>query len=107
LHTIEHLGATFLRSHPEWKSKVVYFGPMGCRTGFYLLLAGDLTSTDILPLMKETFDWVSAFEGDVPGALPRDCGNYKEHSLSGAKAEAKAYAEVLANATEENLNYPE
>ena len=75
VHTIEHLGATFLRNHPEFKDRVLYFGPMGCRTGFYLLLSGDYESADILPLIKEMFQFISTFEGEVPGASAKDCGN--------------------------------
>ncbi|MDE6027009.1 MAG: S-ribosylhomocysteine lyase [Muribaculaceae bacterium] len=76
LHAMEHLAATFLRNHPEWKDRVVYWGPMGCCTGNYLLLQGDLSSADIIPLLKETFGFVAEFEGDVPGATPKDCGNF-------------------------------
>lgn len=81
VHTIEHLGATFLRSHPEFAEKTVYFGPMGCRTGFYLLLAGDYSSEDILPLIKEMFEFIRDFQGEVPGASPRDCGNCLDMNL--------------------------
>ena len=79
IHTIEHLVATFLRSHELWQDKVIYFGPMGCRTGFYLILAGDLKSDDIFELMKETFDFVLTFEGEIPGATDIECGNYQDH----------------------------
>ena len=81
VHTIEHLGATFLRNHPEYKDKTVYFGPMGCRTGFYLLLAGDLSSKDIVPLMVEMFEFIRDYKGEVPGASPKDCGNYLDMNL--------------------------
>jgi S-ribosylhomocysteine lyase len=106
LHTIEHLGATFLRSNPEWGKKIVYFGPMGCRTGFYLILEGILTSEDIVPLLLEMFEWMQAFKGAVPGAREDECGNFREHNLEMAQYEAERYADVLKCATTENLNYP-
>ncbi|HAM30529.1 MAG TPA: S-ribosylhomocysteine lyase, partial [Erysipelotrichaceae bacterium] len=80
-HTIEHLAATYLRNDPQWKEHVVYFGPMGCRTGFYLILEGDLESKDIVPLMKDLFTFMAGFEGEVPGASPKDCGNYLDMNL--------------------------
>lgn len=108
IHTIEHLGATFLRNHPEFKDRVLYFGPMGCRTGFYLLFAGDYESKEIVPLMKEMFCFIKDFEGDVPGAAAKDCGNYLDMNLGMAKYLAKKYLEeVLENITEERLIYPE
>lgn len=108
VHTIEHLGATFLRNHPVWKDKVVYFGPMGCRTGFYLLLAGDYISRDIVELMKEMFGFMAEFEGEVPGASPRDCGNYLDMNLKMARfLSDKFIREVLDNIGEDRLNYPE
>lgn len=108
LHCIEHLAATFLRNHPEWKERVIYWGPMGCLTGNYLLLRGDLTPNDILPLMRETFSFIATFEGDVPGQTPKDCGNYLLMNLPEARWEAKKYlTEVLECATEANLHYPE
>lgn len=108
VHTIEHLGATFLRNHPAWKDKVIYFGPMGCRTGFYLILAGDYKSIDIVGLVNEMIDFIIDFEGDIPGALPRDCGNYLDNNLDMAKYyAAKFKSEVLGNIGEERLNYPE
>ena len=85
IHTIEHLGATFLRNHEVYKDQVIYFGPMGCRTGFYLLLADDLTSSEILPLMKEMFSFIASFKGEVPGASAKDCGNYLDMNLPMAK----------------------
>lgn len=107
VHTIEHLAATFLRNHPTWKDRVLYFGPMGCRTGFYLLLTGDLTSRDILPLMKELFTFMRDFEGEVPGACAKDCGNYLDMNLPMAKYLAGKYLrEVLEQITEERLIYP-
>lgn len=106
IHTIEHLAATFLRNHNEYKNKTIYFGPMGCRTGFYLLLSGDYESKDILDLMKELFSFMADFEGDVPGASARDCGNYLDMNLPMAKYVARKYLEeVLENITEERLVY--
>lgn len=108
LHTIEHLAATFLRNHPVWADRIIYWGPMGCLTGNYLLVRGDLTSTDILPLMQETFRFIASYEGDVPGATPKDCGNYLLMNLPMARWEAgKFLREVLEQAQAENLNYPE
>lgn len=108
VHTIEHLGATFLRNDPDFKDKVLYFGPMGCRTGFYLLLAGDYESEDIVPLMKKMFSFIAEFEGEVPGASPKDCGNYLDMNLPMAKYLAERYLkEVLEGITKEQLVYPE
>lgn len=107
VHTIEHLGATFLRNHPVFKDKTIYFGPMGCRTGFYLLLAGDYTSEDIKDLVLEMFEFIRDFEGEVPGACAKDCGNYLDMNLNMAKYVAKKYVdEVLSNISEERLVYP-
>ncbi len=106
LHAMEHLAATFLRNHPEWKDRVVYWGPMGCCTGNYLILQGNLESRDILPLMRETMRFVADFEGDVPGATPRDCGNYSFMDLEAAKAAAADYLYILSNPSPENLSYP-
>lgn len=108
LHAIEHLAATFLRNHPTWASRVIYWGPMGCRTGNYLLLSGDLTPEDILPLMCETFRFIAEFEGDIPGATPRDCGNYSYMNLDEARIEASRYInEVLLCISPSQLTYPE
>ncbi|MBR1703369.1 MAG: S-ribosylhomocysteine lyase [Lachnospiraceae bacterium] len=108
IHTIEHLGATFLRNHPVYKYKTLYFGPMGCRTGFYLLLAGDHTSADIVPLMVEMYEFIRDYEGEVPGASPHDCGNYLDMNLNMAKYLARKYLdEVLYDIKWEQLNYPE
>lgn len=108
VHTIEHLGATFLRNHAQFASKVLYFGPMGCRTGFYLLLAGDYSSADIVPLMKEMFTFIRDFEGDVPGAAAKDCGNYLDMNLPMAKYLADRYLrEVLEGIGPERLVYPD
>lgn len=107
LHTIEHLAATFLRNHPEWKHKVIYWGPMGCCTGNYLILEGDLQSADILTLMQQTFSFISNFDDEIPGATARDCGNYTLNNLPMARWEANKYlTEVLLNPSVENLNYP-
>ena len=108
LHTIEHLAATYLRNHKDWADKIVYWGPMGCLTGNYLLMRGDMKSRDIVELMKETFRFIAEFEGEIPGAAPKDCGNWLLHDLPMAKWEAAKYLnEVLENIKEENLNYPE
>ena len=106
LHTIEHLCATFLRSHKNWSDKVVYFGPMGCRTGFYLILEGEHSSAGILPLLLELLDWIEKFEGDIPGASAVECGNWQEQNLDMAKYECRKYAALLRNAKKENLEYP-
>ena len=107
IHTMEHLAATFLRNHPQWAGNIVYWGPMGCLTGNYLIVKGDLSSADVLPLMKETFAFIATFEGEVPGATARDCGNYLLMNLPEARWEAKKYLnEVLECAVDENLNYP-
>lgn len=108
LHTIEHLAATYLRNDPEWKDRIVYWGPMGCLTGNYLLLRGDYTSADIVPLMQRTFEFVAQFEGDIPGAAARDCGNWLLHDLPMARWEARKYLdEVLQHITPEQLTYPQ
>ncbi len=107
LHTIEHLAATYLRNDAEWKDKVIYWGPMGCQTGNYLLLKGDLQSRDIVKLMKRTFRFIATFEGDVPGATARDCGNHLLMNLPMARYEAKKFLEVLDNIDESHLVYPE
>jgi S-ribosylhomocysteine lyase len=106
LHTIEHLGATFLRSHREWGNRVVYFGPMGCRTGFYVILEGDRSSEEILPLLGEMLDWIDKFEGPIPGAAPAECGNWQDQNLDMAKWESRRYASVIRSPGKENLNYP-
>lgn len=107
IHTIEHLAATFLRNHPVWKDRIVYWGPMGCLTGNYLIVKGDLTSRDILPLMQETFLFIANYEGEIPGATERDCGNYILQDLAMARYEAKKYLDETLNcATDDNLVYP-
>lgn len=108
LHTIEHLAATYLRNDNEWKDRIVYWGPMGCLTGNYLIIRGDLKSEDIASLMLRTFKFIAEFEGDIPGAKPADCGNYLLHDLPMAKWESAKYVnEVLSNLQYDNLNYPE
>lgn len=107
LHAMEHLAATFLRNHPQWKDKIVYWGPMGCLTGNYLLVQGELSSGDILPLVHETFAFIRDFNGDIPGATPKDCGNYSYMDLPAAKkAASKFLEEILEHPALENLNYP-
>ncbi len=108
VHTIEHLGATFLRNHPDYGSKTIYFGPMGCRTGFYLLLAGDYSSRDIVPLVTGMFEFIRDYSGEVPGASPRDCGNYLDMNLHMANYLAAGYLEkVLYHIDDSRLVYPE
>ena len=108
MHTIEHLAATFLRNHPDYKDKTIYFGPMGCRTGFYLLLAGDLSSEEIVPLMIEMYEFIRDYHDEVPGASAKDCGNYLDMNLPMANYLAKKYLDqVLYGITEDRLHYPE
>lgn len=107
LHTIEHLAVTFLRSHQQWKDKILYWGPMACCTGNYLLVKGDLNPSDIVPVVKETFEYIANYEGDIPGANVHNCGNYTLNNLPMARWEARKYlVEVLNELKEENLNYP-
>lgn len=107
VHAMEHLGATYLRNDPTWKDRVVYFGPMGCRTGFYLLLSGDLQSEDVLPLVADTFRFIRDFSGEIPGASAKDCGNYLDMNLPMAQFYARRYVSVLETAAPETLRYPE
>lgn len=107
VHTIEHLAATFLRNDPAWKDRVLYFGPMGCRTGFYLLLSGDLSSQDVLPLVTNCFRFIRDYRGEVPGASPKDCGNYLDMNLSMANYWGRRYTALLENITPDRLTYPE
>ncbi len=108
MHTIEHLAATFLRNHASYGEKTIYFGPMGCRTGFYLLLAGDYASRDIIPLMIEMFEFIRDFHDEVPGASPKDCGNYLDMNLGMANYLAKKYLDqVLYHIDESHLVYPD
>jgi len=106
-HTLEHMGATFLRSHPAWKDKTVYFGPMGCRTGMYMVLEGRHDSPSVVPLVQEFLKWVLDYQGEVPGASAKECGNWRDHNLEMAQYEARKFlTEVAAHPKAENLNYP-
>jgi S-ribosylhomocysteine lyase len=108
IHTLEHLGATYLRSNEKWKNEVIYFGPMGCRTGFYLSLWGERSSKDLVDLMKDMYKFMADFEGNIPGQSPKECGNYTDLGLPRAKQESKKYLEeVLLNIKEDNLIYPQ
>ena len=107
VHTIEHLGATYLRNEPQWKDRVLYFGPMGCRTGFYLLLAGDYESKEIVPLVLDCFRFIRDYRGQVPGACAKDCGNYLDMNLPMANYWGRRYAELLEQIDETRLVYPE
>ena len=107
IHAMEHLGATYLRNDPQWQDRVIYFGPMGCRTGFYLLLAGDLTSEEILPLMRNCFRFMAEYDGEIPGASAKDCGNYLDLNLPRANYWAKRYLALLENIPADRLVYPE
>ena len=106
MHAIEHLGATFLRNHREYKEDIIYFGPMGCRTGFYLIVAGDISAPNILPLIKEMFAFIINFDDVIPGTSPKECGNYQDMNLNMARYESKLYLELLEKSTQSNLNYP-
>ena len=107
LHAIEHLGATFLRNDPEWAQKTIYFGPMGCRTGFYVIFKGNLESKDIVPIISKMVDFIIQYEGEIPGASAKDCGNYLDLNLSMAKYYAKKFkSEVSDNICDHRLNYP-
>ena len=106
-HTIEHLAATYLRNEPNWKEKVLYFGPMGCRTGFYLLLTGDHDSSQALPLVLDCFRFIRDYRGEVPGASAKDCGNYLDMNLPMANYWGGRYAALLENITPDRLTYPE
>ena len=107
VHTIEHLAATYLRNDPQWKDKVLYFGPMGCRTGFYLLLAGDYSSRDVLELVKNCFIFIRDYGDEVPGASAKDCGNFLDMNLPMANYHGAKYVSVLENITQDRLVYPE
>ena len=107
MHTMEHLAATYLRNEPQWKDRVLYFGPMGCRTGFYLLLAGKLSSREVLPLVLDTFRFIRDFKGEVPGASAKDCGNYLDMNLPMANYWGARYVRVLETASDDRLVYPE
>lgn len=108
IHAIEHLGATFLRNHSEFGSKIIYFGPMGCRTGFYLLLAGDYESKDIVSLLTEMFTFIRDYKDEIPGASAKDCGNYLDMNLPMANYLANRFlTDVLIDIKPERLVYPE
>ena len=107
IHAMEHLAATYLRNEPEWKQRVLYFGPMGCRTGFYLLLTGDYTSREVLPLVRDCFCFIRDFQGEIPGASAKDCGNFLDMNLPMANYWGGRYAQVLENINESQLVYPE
>ena len=107
IHTMEHLAATYLRNDPDWKEQILYFGPMGCRTGFYLLVFGDRSSKEILPLVKKCFRFIADFSGEVPGASAKDCGNYLDMNLPMANYWGKRYCALLEQITEDRLVYPE
>ena len=107
IHAIEHIGATYLRNNEAYKDKVVYFGPMGCRTGFYLILAGTYESVDVVPLVRDLFEFISKFEEDIPGATARDCGNFRDMNLPMGRYEAKIYRDQIEHITQDQLNYPE
>ena len=107
IHTMEHLGATYLRNNRQWKDRVLYFGPMGCRTGFYLLLAGDLSSRDVLELVLDCFRFIRNFRGEVPGASAKDCGNFLDMNLPMANYWGSRYAALLEKIDEAHLTYPE
>lgn len=108
LHAMEHLAATYLRNNPRWKERIVYWGPMGCCTGNYLIVQGELDSADVVDLMRDTMDFIAGFEGEVPGASPRDCGNWSFMDLEAARRAARRYlTEVLADIRPENLVYPQ
>ena len=106
IHTMEHLAATYLRNEPVWQDKIVYFGPMGCRTGFYLLLAGDYASADVVNLVKDCFSFIRDFRGEVPGASAKDCGNYLDMNLPMANYWGKRYNELLETAGADRFVYP-
>ena len=107
VHTMEHLGATYLRTEPEWKDRVLYFGPMGCRTGFYLLLAGDYRPEDVVPLVRDCFRFIRDYRGEVPGACARDCGNFLDMNLPMANYWGAKYAQLLETIDESRLRYPD
>ena len=106
MHALEHICANYLRNDDLWKARIVYFGPMGCRTGFYLLVAGDVDTETILPLIERTFDYAAEFNGEIPWATPKECGFCADMDLAGAKTDAAHYYNVLIDAKKENFNYP-
>lgn len=106
VHALEHICASYMRNDSLWKERIIYFGPMGCRTGFYLVIIGDMQSPDILPFLERTFDFASDFEGDIPGATPIECGYCVDMDLQAAKNDAAMYYNLLIDAKKENFNYP-
>jgi S-ribosylhomocysteine lyase len=107
IHTIEHIAATYLRNDPVWGDNILYFGPMGCRTGFYLILAGDYTARNVCQLIYECFTFISTFEGDIPGASAKECGNYTDMNISLARHRAESYLKVFEDISDAQLVYPE
>lgn len=107
MHTMEHLAATYLRNAPQWQERVLYFGPMGCRTGFYLLLSGDYESREVLPLVRDCFAFIRDFRGEVPGASAKDCGNFLDMNLPMANYWGAKYTALLENITDDRLVYPQ
>ena len=108
LHALEHLAATYLRNNPEWKDRIVYWGPMGCCTGNYMIVQGELDSREVVGLLRDTMSFVADFEGEVPGASPKDCGNWSFMDLQAAREAARTYLdEVLTDIKPENLVYPQ
>ncbi|MDO5401083.1 MAG: S-ribosylhomocysteine lyase [Eubacteriales bacterium] len=107
IHAMEHLAATYLRNDPQWKDRVLYFGPMGCRTGFYLLLTGDLSAREVLPLVLNCFRFIRDYHDEIPGASARDCGNYLDMNLPMANYWGRRYSELLETIDEAHLHYPE
>ena len=107
VHAIEHLGATYLRNRPDWGGRIVYFGPMGCRTGFYMIVAGDASTQDVFPLLKDMLSFIAAFEGEIPGASAAQCGNFLDMNLGMAKFHAQKYLrEVFERPDEARMRYP-
>ncbi|MCR4661488.1 MAG: S-ribosylhomocysteine lyase [Clostridia bacterium] len=106
IHAIEHLGSMFLRNDELWKNKIIYFGPMGCRTGFYLIVEGNVDTETILPLIERTFDYIAEYEGEIPGCSPKECGNYIDMDLNEAKRDAAIYYNVIIDGKKYNFNYP-
>ncbi len=106
VHALEHICATYLRNDPLWKDRIIYFGPMGCRTGFYLIVVGDVDTDTIRPLVERTFDYASEFTGDIPGATPKECGYCVDMDLEEAKNDAAMYYNVLIEGKKENFTYP-
>jgi LuxS protein involved in autoinducer AI2 synthesis len=106
VHALEHIVATYLRNDSLWGSRIIYFGPMGCRTGFYLIMSGDLSPEDVLPLLERAYDFAAEFKGEIPGATPKECGYCVDMDLNLANADAAAYYNIIINPKKENLNYP-